>query len=132
MHNSQTFAYNGNMDVLTAAEMRQCDERTVEREGISWQALMEAAGFRVAVFVAREFPTQKHILVLCGKGNNGGDGLVAARHLDAAGRQVRIVLLAKPEDLQAEARGAYQKLPRQLMQSLDHRHRRRGSVPCHV
>ncbi len=106
------------MDVLTAAEMRECDERTVEREGISWQALMEAAGFRVAVFVAREFPTQKHILVLCGKGNNGGDGLVAARHLDAAGRQVRIVLLAKPEDLQAEARGAYQKLPRQLMQSL--------------
>jgi ADP-dependent NAD(P)H-hydrate dehydratase / NAD(P)H-hydrate epimerase len=106
------------MDVLTAAEMRQCDERTVELVGISRQSLMEAAGFRVAVFVAREFPAQKHILVLCGKGNNGGDGLVAARHLDAAGRQVRIVLLAKPEDLQAEARGAYQKLPRQLMQSL--------------
>jgi hydroxyethylthiazole kinase-like uncharacterized protein yjeF len=118
LHNSQPFAYNGNMDVLTAAEMRQCDERTVERVGISWQALMEAAGFRVAVFVAREFPTQKHILVLCGKGNNGGDGLVAARHLDAAGRQVRIVLLAKPEDLQSEARAAYEKLPRQLMQSL--------------
>jgi ADP-dependent NAD(P)H-hydrate dehydratase / NAD(P)H-hydrate epimerase len=106
------------MDILTAAEMRQCDERTVERVGISWQALMEAAGFRVAVFVAREFPVQKNILVLCGKGNNGGDGLVAARHLDAAGRQVRIVLLAKPEDLQAEARAAYVKLPRQLMQSL--------------
>jgi hydroxyethylthiazole kinase-like uncharacterized protein yjeF len=118
LHNSQPFAYNGNMDVLTAAEMRQCDERTVERVGISWQALMEAAGFRVAVFVAREFPAQKHILVLCGKGNNGGDGLVAARHLDAAGRQVRIVLLAKPEDLQAEVRAAYEKLPRQLMQSL--------------
>ena len=43
---------------------------------------------------------------------------MAARHLDTAGRQVRIVLLAKPEDLQAEARGAYEKLPRQLMQSL--------------
>ena len=106
------------MDVLTAAEMRHCDERTVEREGISRRSLMEAAGFRVAVFVAREFPAQKQILVLCGKGNNGGDGLVAARHLDAAGRQVRIVLLAKPEDLQAEAREAYEKLPRQLMQGL--------------
>jgi hydroxyethylthiazole kinase-like uncharacterized protein yjeF len=118
LHNSQPFAYNGNMDVLTAAEMRQCDERTVERTGISWQALMEAAGFRVAVFVAREFPAQNHILVLCGKGNNGGDGLVAARHLEAAGRHVRIVLLAKPEDLKAEVRAAYEKLPRQLLQSL--------------
>ncbi|HZC43384.1 MAG TPA: NAD(P)H-hydrate dehydratase [Acidobacteriaceae bacterium] len=106
------------MDVLTAAEMRQCDERTVERVGISWQSLMEAAGSRVAEFVAREFPAHKHILVLCGKGNNGGDGLVAARHLDAAGRNVRIVLLAKPEDLQVEARAEYQKLPRQLMRSL--------------
>jgi ADP-dependent NAD(P)H-hydrate dehydratase / NAD(P)H-hydrate epimerase len=106
------------MDVLTAAEMRQCDERTVERAGISWQALMEAAGSRGAEFAAREFPAQKHILVLCGKGNNGGDGLVAARHLDAAGRQVRVVLLAKPEDLKGEVRAAYEKLPRQLMQSL--------------
>ena len=106
------------MDVLTAAEMRQCDERTVERVGISWQALMEAAGFRVADFVAREFPAQKHILVLCGKGNNGGDGLVAARHLDAAGRQVRIVLLAKPEQLQGEASAAYGQLPQRLQQTL--------------
>jgi NAD(P)H-hydrate epimerase len=118
LHNSQGFAYNGNMDVLTAAEMRQCDERTVERVGISWQALMEAAGSRVAEFVALQFPAARRLLVFCGKGNNGGDGLVAARHLDAAGRQVRIVLLAKPEQLQGEASAAYGQLPQKLQQNL--------------
>jgi NAD(P)H-hydrate epimerase len=118
LHNSRAFAYNGNMDVLTAAEMRQCDERTVERFGASWQALMETAGSRVAEFVTREFPAAQHILVLCGKGNNGGDGLVAARHLDADGKQVRIALLATPEQLQGEAHAAYEQLPRKLQQAL--------------
>jgi hydroxyethylthiazole kinase-like uncharacterized protein yjeF len=106
------------MDVLTAAEMRQCDERTVERVGVSWQALMEAAGSRVAEFVAHEFPAAQHILVLCGKGNNGGDGLVAARHLDTSGKQVCIALLAPPDQLQGEARTAYEQLPQQLQQTL--------------
>ena len=106
------------MDVLTAAEMRQCDERTVERLGVSWQALMEAAGSRIAEFVTRQFPSATRILVLCGKGNNGGDGLVAARHLDASGRQVRIALLAMPDQLQGEARAAYEQLPQALQQTL--------------
>ena len=92
------------MDVLTAAEMRQCDERTVEQVGISWQDLWRPQVPRRRALSRSSFLRQLRILVLCGKGNNGGDGLVAARHLDAAGRQVRIVLLAKPEDLQTEAR----------------------------
>lgn len=106
------------MDVLTAAEMRQCDERTVECVGVSWQSLMEAAGSRVAEFVARQFAAAQRILVFCGKGNNGGDGLVAARHLDAAGKRVRIALLAAPEQLRGEARAAYEQLPQQLQQTL--------------
>ncbi len=118
LHNSRAFRYNGNMDVLTAAEMRQCDERTVERFGVSWQSLMETAGSRVAEFVACQFPAAQRILVLCGKGNNGGDGLVAARHLDADGKQVRIVLLATPDQLQGEARAAYEQLPQKLQQTL--------------
>jgi len=105
------------MDVLTAAEMRQCDERTIERRGISWQELMENAGSRVAGFVALEFPSAQHILVLCGKGNNGGDGLVAARHLDAGGKQVRIILLSPFEQLSEDARGMFQKLPPALKKS---------------
>ena len=118
LRNSRPFRYNGNMDVLTAAEMRQCDERTVEQVGISWQELMEAAGSRVAEFVARQFPAAQHILVLCGKGNNGGDGLVAARHLEADGKQVRIVLLATPEQFRTRISRDYQKLPQTLQQSI--------------
>ncbi len=105
------------MDVLTAEEMRQCDERTVEQGGVSGQALMEAAGSRVAEFVARQFPSAHHILVLCGKGNNGGDGLVAARHLEAAGKQVRLLLLSPFEQLSQDARAMFEKLPQALKKS---------------
>ncbi len=105
------------MDVLTAAEMRQCDERTVEQVGVSWQALMENAGSRVAEFVAHEFPSAQRILVLCGKGNNGGDGLVAARHLEAGGKQVRLLLLSPFEQLSEDARAMFEKLPQILKKS---------------
>jgi hydroxyethylthiazole kinase-like uncharacterized protein yjeF len=105
------------MDVLTAGEMRQCDERTIERVGLSWPDLMEAAGSRVADFVAQQFPAAQHILVFCGKGNNGGDGLVAARHLDAAGKQVRLILLSPFEQLSEEARAMFEKLPQALKKS---------------
>jgi ADP-dependent NAD(P)H-hydrate dehydratase / NAD(P)H-hydrate epimerase len=118
LHNSQAFAYNGNMDVLTAAEMRQCDQQTVEQGHASWQSLMEAAGSQVAKFVLLQFPAIQRILVLCGKGNNGGDGLVAARHLDAAGKQVRILLLAEPDQLHGEASAAYKQLPQKLQHRL--------------
>jgi NAD(P)H-hydrate epimerase len=117
LHNSRPFAYNGNMDVLTAAEMRQCDERTVERVGISWQALMESAGSRVAEFVALQFPAAQRIVVLCGKGNNGGDGLVAARHLEAGGKRVRLILLSPFEQLSEDARAMFEKLPQALKKS---------------
>ena len=117
LHNPQRFAYNGNMDVLTAAEMRQCDERTVERVGVSWQDLMEVAGSRVAEFVAHQFPSALSILVLCGKGNNGGDGLVAARHLEAAGKQVRLILLSPFEQLSEDARSMFERLPKTLKKS---------------
>lgn len=109
-------AYNGIMHVLTAPEMRACDERTVEQYGISRQALMENAGSAVARFAARQFPRAVRITVLCGKGNNGGDGLVAARHLAAAGCRVRLALLAPPEDLQGEPRAAYDRLPQSVQQ----------------
>ncbi len=73
------------MKVLTAAEMREVDRLTSERHGIPSLQLMEAAGRRVAE-ACREIVhgSERHprtICVLCGKGNNGGDGLVVARHL---------------------------------------------------
>ncbi len=98
--------------------MRSCDERTVEQFDVSRQSLMENAGSAVADFVLREFSRADRITVLCGKGNNGGDGLVAARHLDAGGKQVRVLLLAPPEHLEEGARAAYDKLPSAVKKSL--------------
>jgi NAD(P)H-hydrate epimerase len=70
------------MKVLTAAQMREVDQRTMEL-GIPGVVLMENAGMRVVEFLAERFaPLDSHrIVVLCGKGNNGGDGLVVARQL---------------------------------------------------
>ena len=74
------------MKILTADEMRTVDRMTTERYGIASIDLMRNAGAAVARFVLREFSDCSHIVVLCGKGNNGGDGFVAARELAAAGR----------------------------------------------
>src|SRR5258708_37180698 len=75
------------MKALTAAEMREVDRLTTERYGIPSLQLMEAAGKNVANAVLREFSPalSQRVTILCGKGNNGGDGLVAARQLKAAG-----------------------------------------------
>lgn len=76
------------MKALTAAEMREVDRLTIERQKITGAALMEAAGTHVAATVARFCPqdSSARILILCGKGNNGGDGLVCARILKDSGR----------------------------------------------
>ncbi|PYQ21460.1 MAG: NAD(P)H-hydrate epimerase [Acidobacteria bacterium] len=67
--------------VLTAAEMRDADRRTIEELGLPGAVLMENAGAAVARAIRDRFPDAKRPAVLCGKGNNGGDGFVAARHL---------------------------------------------------
>jgi hydroxyethylthiazole kinase-like uncharacterized protein yjeF len=70
------------LKILTAAEMREVDERTIAR-GIPGIVLMETAGSSVADFLKRKFSPLRaqSIVVFCGKGNNGGDGFVVARHL---------------------------------------------------
>jgi len=100
------------MKILTSAEMRETDRLTIEKYGVNTLALMERAGSAVAHFVLREFPELRRIAVLCGKGNNGGDGFVAARVLADAGRAVTVLLLGNPADLQGDAREMYAKLPR--------------------
>lgn len=95
------------MKVLTAAEMREVDRLTTERFGIPSLQLMENAGKSVAdafwhhVEGQRDFPWR--ISVLCGKGNNGGDGFVAARHLQVGRAQVKAYLFGKPEELRGDA-----------------------------
>jgi len=90
------------MKVLTSAQMRAVDERTAEG-GTSLAELMDKAGGAVARFVERQYPEAGRVMVLCGKGNNGGDGLVAARYLAAEGIGVRVLLLARRDELKGEA-----------------------------
>ncbi|WP_348268523.1 NAD(P)H-hydrate dehydratase [Edaphobacter sp. DSM 109919] len=98
------------MKILTAAAMGAVDRRTVEEFGVPLETLMEAAGSAVAAFCLRQYPAVTRISVLCGRGNNGGDGLVAARVLAAAGKSVRVVLLGHQDELKGEAAGALERL----------------------
>jgi len=91
------------MRVLTAEEMGQTDRRTVEEFGVAFGALMEAAGGAVATFVVRRFPEARRVVALCGKGNNGGDGMVAARVLAAAGVTVEVILLGRMDEVKGQA-----------------------------
>ena len=91
------------MKILTAAEMAAVDRRTVEEFGISLESLMERAGGAVAAFCLRRYPKARRVTVVCGKGNNGGDGLVAARVLAGVGYDVRVLLLGHGKDLKGEA-----------------------------
>lgn len=98
------------MRIVTAAEMREIDRVTSERFGVPSLTLMENAGSAVAEFVLAQYPSARRIGIVCGKGNNGGDGFVAARKLEQAGREVRLLLLAEPSELQGDAAEMFGKL----------------------
>lgn len=93
------------MKALTSAEMREVDRLTTERFGVPSAQLMEAAGRHVAEAIQGEFAPNvpARVVVLCGRGNNGGDGFVAARHLKAAGGGVLVFLFGRPEQVQGDA-----------------------------
>lgn len=95
--------------ILTAAEMGAADRRTAEG-GVPVQELMEAAGGAVAAFCLRQYPEAARVLVLCGKGNNGGDGMVVARVLAGEGVGVRVLLLGKRDGVKGEAAEALRRL----------------------
>jgi len=99
------------MKVLTAAEMREVDRLTIEA-GIPGIVLMENAGHRVVEFLEKRFAPlrEQRIVILCGKGNNGGDGLVVARHLFIRGGLPRVILLADPDELKGDAAANYRML----------------------
>ncbi|MGH9492181.1 MAG: NAD(P)H-hydrate dehydratase [Terriglobales bacterium] len=99
------------MKIVTAAEMREIDRITTEKYGVPSLTLMENAGSAVAEFVLKEYPEAKRIGVICGKGNNGGDGFVAARKLHEAGKKVEVLLLADPPELKGDAAAMFKKLP---------------------
>lgn len=102
------------MKVATSDIMRSLDKKTAESFGVASIVLMENAGRSVAHAVAKDFNTQakKGIVVFCGKGNNGGDGFVASRHLINKGYHVDVILLGKKEQLPEDARINYTALSR--------------------
>ncbi len=87
---------------LTRDQVRELDRRAIEECGIPALCLMENAG-RGAVDVLEALGIHGPLAICCGKGNNGGDGLVMARHLHNRGRAVAVYLFANPAELSREA-----------------------------
>src|SRR5258707_7042186 len=88
-------AEKGEVQLLAAAEMGAVDRRTAEEFGVALVELMEVAGRSVAEFCLRQYSAAMRVTVLCGKGNNGGDGFVAARGLAGGGRDLRGGILGR-------------------------------------
>lgn len=80
------------MSEVTAAEMKRLEQQA-NAAGLSYRQMMENAGAAAAALALRTWPEAKSAAVFCGKGNNGGDGFVAARHLANAGLAVRLYLV---------------------------------------
>lgn len=93
------------MRVLTAEGMRLVDQRTERAFGISSEILMDNAGREIALALLRRRPdlASRRVLIVCGKGNNGGDGITSARHLTALGVTPRTLLLCRRSDLKGAA-----------------------------
>jgi NAD(P)H-hydrate epimerase len=91
---------------LTRAEARELDRRAIEEYGVPGVVLMENAGRGMAELL-RTLGVKGNVVVCCGKGNNGGDGYVIARHLDNAGVAVRVLMFARPEELAGDAAVMY-------------------------
>ncbi|MBP9865726.1 MAG: NAD(P)H-hydrate epimerase [Candidatus Omnitrophica bacterium] len=95
---------------ITSAEMTSLDRKAAEQYGISSLTLMENAGLSVAEFVAELVRPSSRILICCGKGNNGGDGFVAARLLAKHGFKPEVYLLEGSEELKPDAKTNFARL----------------------
>jgi NAD(P)H-hydrate epimerase len=93
------------MKVLTASQMREIDRRAMEELGLPGLVLMENAGLEVANLILNELSigTGWPVLIIVGKGNNGGDGLVVARHLFNHGVDCQVLLLGREEEVSGDA-----------------------------
>jgi hydroxyethylthiazole kinase-like uncharacterized protein yjeF len=99
------------MKIVSAEEMRAIDRATSERFGVPSLTLMENAGGAVADYVLTHYASAERIVVFCGKGNNGGDGFVAARKLHERRKKVQVLLLADSDNLRGDAAVMFSKLP---------------------
>ncbi|HXT19338.1 MAG TPA: NAD(P)H-hydrate epimerase, partial [Thermoanaerobaculia bacterium] len=91
------------MRVLTAAAMREADERAIRGLGVPGLVLMENAAIGVVEALGDRFPKAERVAILCGPGNNGGDGLALARHLVVRGYQPAVWLVHAGKRLSPDA-----------------------------
>ena len=94
------------MKAYTKEEMAKADDFAVNHFGIEVEQLMEIAGFRIAYFAHKRLGglKGKNIVVLCGKGNNGGDGLTAARFMHSWGAKTTVAVASHPDELNPHAK----------------------------
>src|SRR5436190_15315211 len=111
---------------LDAEEMRATDRWAIQERGVPSLGLMETAG-RAVADAAAEIAGSSRAAVICGKGNNGGDGLVAARALREMGFEVEALLLAPGDQLSDDARanlerfdGAREVDPGEIASAIEH------------
>jgi NAD(P)H-hydrate epimerase len=107
-----------NPPVLTRQQVREVDRLAVEAYGMSSLVLMENAG-RGCADVLEKLDIRGQVVVCCGRGNNGGDGFVIARHLDLRRHPVRVVLCCDPASLAGDAAANYQILARSDVEIVD-------------
>ncbi len=95
------------VEVYSAASVRAMDRRAIEEAGIPGYTLMQRAGEAALAVARRHWPAARSICVLCGSGNNAGDGYVVARLARAAGLDVRVAAVSDPQNLRGDAARAH-------------------------
>ncbi|MEM6820002.1 MAG: NAD(P)H-hydrate dehydratase [Pseudomonadota bacterium] len=96
------------VDIFSANGVRELDQRAIDQFGVPGYTLMRRAGAAALSVMNQRYPGLRSLLVLCGGGNNAGDGYVVARLARAAGLAVRVVAFSDPEDLSGDAARAYE------------------------
>ena len=94
------------MRILNAAQMREADRRTIQEIGIASLVLMENAGRQVVAAIESRYPDlgERSVAIVCGKGNNGGDGFVVARTLQQRGVEVSVFVIGRITEIKGDAR----------------------------
>src|SRR5262245_35286113 len=93
--------------LYTTAQVRALDRYAIETVGVPGYTLMKRAGEAALRYMRARWPTAHRIGIVCGGGNNGGDGYVLARFAQAAGLEVTVLAATPPERLRGEAKQAY-------------------------
>ena len=96
-------------ELYTAAQVRELDRLAIERQGIPSLTLMERAGADALDALTGRYPGAGNLVVLCGGGNNAGDGYVLARLARQSGLEVRVIALVEPDRLKGDAAASAQK-----------------------